>query len=284
MYSALKARITFKIVSMKDHWVMVTVNRFLLSTVVSYGTTEFCKDKHDILNVIVIGERPKPLPTGTRVGIAVGVIIAILAITFGVGCTKGKEFWRVRHQHKWYNTLTTPKNWCQCCTACWRVRHQHEWYNTLTTPKKWCQCCPHCDCTCPRHSVTPATANVRTVSITTDPPASSVSWRPNYWDQVMIFNDYRLEGPQLLQKSRKHHHYHLDKKQSQRILNWWLILPLLTMQQLTCLLQRKGVRSLTLIPRGILQFIQEKTVSYIHSTYHINQLQVIANRPSLSSN
>lgn len=153
MYSALKARITFKIVSMKDHWVMVTVNRFLLSTVVSYGMTEFC----NILNVIMIGERPKPLPTGTRVGIAVGVIIAILAITFGVGCTKGKEFWR--------------------------VRHQHEWYNTLTTPKKWCQCCPHCDCTCPCHSVTPATANVRTVSITTDPPASSVSWRPNYWDQ-----------------------------------------------------------------------------------------------------
>lgn len=46
-----------------------------------------------------------------------GIIIAIVFVLFflvPLGYYFGRDYWRKRHQYSWYNTLTSPGEWCDC--------------------------------------------------------------------------------------------------------------------------------------------------------------------------
>ena len=60
---------------------------------------------------IHIDNRPQPLSAGYIV-IIVTLMVTIIAIIIILGYTFGKPYWNKRHSYGWYNTLTTPSDWC----------------------------------------------------------------------------------------------------------------------------------------------------------------------------
>ena len=60
----------------------------------------------------ILGD-PPGLNTGQIIGIVIGILTGIFVIGI-FGWIYGKPYWEKRHNYGWYNTLTTPSDWCDC--------------------------------------------------------------------------------------------------------------------------------------------------------------------------
>ena len=75
----------------------------------------------------LLGDPPGPLSAGRIIGIVIGVLSALFVVGI-FGWIYGKPCWDKRHNYGWYNTLTTPSDWCDCDCDC---------FSSSTSTRAW---------------------------------------------------------------------------------------------------------------------------------------------------
>ncbi len=73
------------------------------------------------------------LSSNNITGIIIGFIFLIFFL-IPMGYYFGRDYWRKRHQYNWYNRLTTPGEWCDCCSLPTPQRTFNLRQNTTTAP------------------------------------------------------------------------------------------------------------------------------------------------------